>query len=89
MTDYKRCTFKTFNTRHVEMNTTAKRQMYKSPKRITSAKIKDLLMKCKKGLVLKHTFFILPTMTTAGGKKDDTVSNSDSVSEEDESSDKD
>ena len=46
-------------------------------------------MKCKKGLVLKHTFFILPTMTTAGGKKDDTVSNSDSVSEEDESSDKD
>ena len=89
MTDYKRCTFKISNTRHVKMNTTAKRQKCKSPKRITSVKIKDLLMKCKKGLILKHAFFILTTITTGGGKKDDTDSNSDSGSEEDESSDKD
>ena len=31
--DYKRSKFKTTNTKHAEMNRTAKRQMYKSPKR--------------------------------------------------------
>ena len=51
--DYKRSKFKTTNTKHAEMNRTAKRQMYKSPKGITSAKKKDLLMLSKKGLIPK------------------------------------
>ena len=40
--DNQRYKFKTNNTRHVEVNRTAKRQT--SPKGITSAKKKDLLM---------------------------------------------
>ena len=45
-------------------------------------------MLCKKGLIPQHyAFFNSPTVTTAGGKKDDTDSNSDSDSQEDESSD--
>ena len=71
------------------MNKTAKKQMYKSPKGITSAKKKDLLMLCKKGIIPKqhHVFINSPTVKTSGQKKDDTDSNSDSDSQEDESSD--
>ena len=57
-------------------------------KSLTSAKKKDLLMLCKKGLIPKqHAFLGWPTETTTGGKKDDIDSNSDSDGEEDESSD--
>ena len=41
MTVTARCKFKTTNTRHVEMNRTAKRQVCKSQKGITSVKKKD------------------------------------------------
>ena len=86
--DYKKCKFKSTNTRHVEMNRIAKRQMQKSPKGITMAKKKDLLMPCKTRLTPRqhNAFFNSPTVTTSGRKKDDD-SNSDSDSEEDESSD--
>ena len=58
------------------MNRTAKWQMYKSPKGITSAKKKDLIMLCKNGLISKqhHAFFSSLTVTTSGGKKGDTDS---------------
>ena len=71
----KKCKFKTTNTRHIEINRTAKRQKYKPQKRITSAKKKDILMLCKKGLIPKqhHAFFDSPTVTTSGGKKDDLI----------------
>ena len=87
--DYKKCKFKATNTRHVEMNRTAKRQKYKSQKEITLAKKKDLLMLCKKGLIPKqhYAFFDSLTVATSGGKEDDIVANSDSDSEEDEPSD--
>ena len=87
--DYKRYKFKTTNTRHVEVNRTAKRQIYKSSKRITSAKKKDLLMLCEKGLIPKqhHAFFSSQTVTTSGRKIDDTDSNSHSGKEKHESSD--
>ena len=86
--DYKRYKFKTTNTRHNEVNKTAKRQTYKSPKQITSAKKKDLLMLYEKGLIPKqhHAFFSSQTVTTSGRKIDDTDSNSHSGKEEDESS---
>ena len=42
--DYKKCKFKTTNTRLVAINRTTRRQKYKPPKVITSAKKKDLLM---------------------------------------------
>ena len=69
--DYTRCKFTTTNKRHVEMNRTANRQMYKSPKGISSAKKKDLLMLCKNRLFPKqhHDFFNSPTVTTSGGNK--------------------
>ena len=87
--NYKRCKFKTTNTRHVEMNRTAKRQKYKSQKGITLAKKKDLFMLWKKGLIPKqqHAFFDSLTVATSGGKEDDIVANSGFDSEEDESSD--
>ena len=47
MTDYKKCKFKTTPTSHVEMNKTAKREICRSHKRITSEKKEDLLMLCK------------------------------------------
>ena len=80
--DYKKCKFKTTNTGHVEMNRTAKRQIYKSHKGITLAKKKDLLMLCTKELIPKqyHTLFNSTSLTTSGGKKDDIGSNSDSNS---------
>ena len=67
--------FKTTNTMHIEMNRTTKRQKYKPQKGITSAKKKDLLKLCKKGLIPKqdHAFFDSPTVTTSGGKKDDLI----------------
>ena len=79
---------KTTNTRHVEMNRTAKRQKYKLQKGIISAKKKDLLMLCKKGLTSKqdHAFFDWLPVRASGGKKDDIYSNSDADSEEYESS---
>ena len=49
----KKCKFKKTNTRHVEMNRTPKRKKYKPQKGITSAKKKDLLMLCKRGLIPK------------------------------------
>ena len=57
--DYKRCKYKTTSTSHVEINRTVKRQVYKSPKGITSAKKKGLFMLCKKGFIPKqhHAFF--------------------------------
>ena len=86
--DYKKCKFKATNTRHVEMNRTAKRQKYKSQKEITLAKKKDLLMLCKKGLTPKpYAFFDSLTVATSEGKEDDIVANSGSDSEEDEPSD--
>ena len=79
---------KTTNARHVEMNRTPKRQKYKLQKGIMSAKKKDLLMLCKKGLTSKqdHAFFDWLPVTASQGKKDDIYSNSDSDSEEYESS---
>ena len=79
---------KTTNARHVEMNRTPKRQKYKLQKGIMSAKKKDLLMLCKKGLTSKqdHAFFDWLPVTASRGKKDDIYSNSDSDSEEYESS---
>ena len=73
--DYKKCKFKTTNTRHVEMNRTAKRQKCKPEKGITSAMKKDLLMLCQKGLIPKQrqSFFDSPTVATSGGKKDDLI----------------
>ena len=41
--DYKKCKFKTTNRRLVAINRTTKRQKYKPPKVITSAKKEDLL----------------------------------------------
>ena len=57
------------------MNRTPKRKKYKPQKGITSAKKKDLLMLCKKGLIPKqhHAFFDSLTVTTSGGKKDDLI----------------
>ena len=40
--DYKKSKFKTTNTSHIEMNKTAKRQMYKFHKGMTSAKKEGL-----------------------------------------------
>ena len=79
---------KTTNARHVEMNRTPKGQKYKLQKGIISAKKKDLLMLCKKGLTSKqdHAFFDWLPVTASRGKKDDIYSNSDSDSEEYESS---
>ena len=56
----------------------------KSPKGITSAKKKDLLILCKKELIPKQhqAFFGSPTVTTSEGKKDDIDSNSDFDSED-------
>ena len=87
--DYKKCKFKTTNTRHVEMNRTTKRQKYKPKKGTTSAMKKDLLILCKKGLIPKQhqAFFDSPTVATSGGKKDNLIQTSDSESEEDESPD--
>ena len=55
----KKCKFKATNTRHVEMNRVAKRPKYKSQKLITSAKKKNLVMLCKKGLFLSS---IVPSL---------------------------
>ena len=81
----KKCKFKATNTRHVETNRVAKRPKYKSQKLITSAKKKNLLMLCKKGLIPKQhcAFFDSPTVTMSGQKKDDIDSNNDSDSEGD------
>ena len=69
--------------------TKQQRETYKSPKQITSAKKKDLLMLYETGLIPKqhHAFFSSQTVTTSGRKIDDTDSNSHSGKEEDESSD--
>ena len=53
------------------MNKTAKRQMYKFHKGITSTKKEDLLMLCKNGLIPKqyYAFFDSPTVTTSEERK--------------------